>query len=84
VRTGLPPEARNFAPHVTLARMKATPPRRVAAYLTEHALFTAGPFPVSAFHLYSSLLTPKGAAHTLEATYPLATAAPDGTDEEEE
>jgi 2'-5' RNA ligase len=72
VRSGLPPEARNFAPHVTLARLKGTPPRRVADYLTEHALFTAGPFPVDSFHLYSSVLTPKGAHHTLEASYPLS------------
>jgi len=72
VRTGLPPEGRNFAPHVTLARLKGTPPRRVADYLTDHALFSAGPFPVSDFHLYSSVLTPKGAVHTREASYPLA------------
>jgi 2'-5' RNA ligase len=71
VRAGLPPEARNFAPHVTLARLKGTPARRVADYLTEHALFAAGPFPVTEFRLYSSLLSPKGAAHTLEASYPL-------------
>lgn len=75
VRAGLPPEGRNFMPHVTLARLKGTPPRRVADYLTDHALFQAGPFPVEAFHLYSSLLTPKGAVHTLEASYPLGTPA---------
>jgi len=70
-RAGLPPEGRNFAPHVTLARLKGTHPRRVADYLMEHALFLAGPFPVEAFHLYSSVLGPKGALHTREASYPL-------------
>lgn len=68
---GLPPETRNFSPHVTLARLKGTPPRRVADYLGHHALFSAGPFPVEAFHLYSSVLTPKGALHRIEASYPL-------------
>jgi 2'-5' RNA ligase len=72
-RAGLPPEARNFAPHVTMARLKGTHPRRVADYLTEHALFSVGPFAVESFHLYSSVLGPKGAAHTLEASYPLGT-----------
>jgi 2'-5' RNA ligase len=71
VRAGLPPEARNFHPHVTLARLKGTHTKHVASYLGHNALFAAGPFGVEAFHLYSSTLSPKGALHRIEATYPL-------------
>jgi RNA 2',3'-cyclic 3'-phosphodiesterase len=71
LRAGLPPEGRNFHPHVTLARVKGAHPKHVAAYLGHNALFSAGPFGVDAFHLYSSVLTPKGALHRIEASYPL-------------
>ncbi len=67
---GLPPEDRKFAPHITLARLKETPPALVAKYLARHGEFRAEPFTVRAFHLYSSVLTPKGALHTLEHSYP--------------
>jgi 2'-5' RNA ligase len=79
VRAGLPPEGRNFHAHVTLARVKGAHSKHVAAYLGHNALFSAGPFGVEAFHLYSSVLTPKGALHRIEASYPLRP-PDDGTD----
>lgn len=69
---GIGPEGRKFAPHVTLARLKGTPLRRVAEYLAHHAGFASAPFTVEAFHLYSSILSNAGAKHRLEASYPLA------------
>jgi 2'-5' RNA ligase len=71
VRLGFEPESRNFAPHVTLARLRDAPIRRVSEFLAEHALFQTALFAVSEFHLYSSHLSSNGAIHSIEATYPL-------------
>jgi len=77
-RLGISPEERPFTPHITLARLKEPPRESVAAFLTRNAEFQGGPFAVSAFHLYSSHLTPQGAVHTLEHTYRCATGASQG------
>lgn len=71
-QAGLPPESRKFAPHVTLARIRAPlSPNRLASYLMRHSLYRSEPFPVSTFHLYSSWLRSDGADHQLEASYEL-------------
>jgi 2'-5' RNA ligase len=70
-RVGLTPEERKFSPHVTLARLRATPPGRVMDYLTDHALFTSGPFDVNAFILYSSKPTAGGSLYRAERAYAL-------------
>ncbi len=71
VRARLEPEGRKFSPHVTLARFKNTSARRVTAFVAQHGLFRAGPFPVGAFTLYSSFLSKGGAIYAPEAAYPL-------------
>jgi RNA 2',3'-cyclic 3'-phosphodiesterase len=71
VRRGLPAETRKFHPHVTLARVKDDRAPWLGPYMVQHALFVMHEIPVQAFHLYSSRLTPDGAIHHLEATYPL-------------
>lgn len=68
---GLEPEKRKFSPHVTLARLRKTPPQRVFRFLAEHSLFALPEFTVEEFHLYSSVLNSEGAIHQIEATYPL-------------
>jgi len=68
---GLEPEGRNYAPHVTLARLKYGKINRVRDFLIEHSGFTMGDIPVSAFQLYSSTLGPKGAVHVMETSYEL-------------
>lgn len=68
--TGVAAERRKFAPHVTLGRFRSAPPEeRLASYLFRRNLFRAGPFPVSSFGLYSSILHPDGSRYTLEAEY---------------
>ncbi len=42
-RIGLEAEQRKFVPHVTLARLRATPPGIVMDYLVDHALFAGSP-----------------------------------------
>ena len=71
---GLPPDRRKFSPHVTLARLKATPIGRVRDFLAVNGSFASEAFPVSDFHLYSSRLASGGAVHRLEASYALSAA----------
>jgi 2'-5' RNA ligase len=69
-RAGVEPERRRFVAHVTLGRFREPPPvERLTSYLASRSLFRSERFPVSGFTLYSSLLRPEGAFHTVEATY---------------
>ena len=76
---GFASDGRNFAPHVTLARLSSpVPPRRLQDFLSYHVLFRSGPFPVRSFELFSSHIGAGGAHYEVEARYPLASFAPDG------
>jgi len=68
-RIGLPPEEKKFVPHITLARPKDLKQAELANYMNTHNQFQTSPFSVQNFHLYSSVLTAKGAIHTLEHSY---------------
>ncbi len=68
---GLPPERRKFKAHVTLARFKGDPGRRLHDYLAHNAAFRAETFEAREFVLYSSFLSRGGAIYTPEAVYPL-------------
>lgn len=70
-RAGLEPERRKYTPHITLARLKGTPRGRVIDFLTLHALYASAPFPVAAFNLYSSDMTPNGSIYHVEKEYRL-------------
>ncbi len=70
-RAGIAPEYRRYSPHVTLTRLKETPEKLVGAYLGAHALFKSEPFDLTSFQLFSSVLTPDGAEHSIEEHYPL-------------
>src|ERR1700704_4373854 len=48
-RVGLEPEGRKYTPHVTLARLRDSSSRQVAAYLATRALMPPLPFPVARF-----------------------------------
>ena len=71
IRTGLPPEPRKFAPHVTLARLNNPPRDLLHDFLAAHALFRADPLPVEGFHLIASFPTKAGAIYEDQAEYPL-------------
>jgi len=75
---GLELENRKFSPHITLARLKETPPARVGKYLQEHGLFASPAFEVDRFALYSSVLGRKGASHIVERWYGLERFSQDG------
>ena len=73
---GIERERRKFSPHVTLARLKNSPLKRVRQFLAGNCLFDSPSFRVEDFKLYSSILTSKGAVHTVEDIIPLQ--APQG------
>ncbi|UFS72111.1 RNA 2',3'-cyclic phosphodiesterase [Geomonas sp. RF6] len=66
---GIPGEERRFSPHITLARLQDAPVSAVNAFEARHQAFACPPFEVREFHLYSSVLSGKGATHRREATY---------------
>ena len=68
---GLPPEGRNYKPHVTLARLKGARAEAVAAYLQRQGGIGPEPFTVSRFVLYSSRNSVGGGPYVVEAAYPL-------------
>lgn len=70
-RSGIEPESRRFAPHVTLARLKGKPDAKLGQYLVEHALFRAAPVDVAQFQLVASYLTKSGSIYEDQAEYAL-------------
>lgn len=70
-RIGLEAEPRKFTPHVTLARLRSTPPGIVMDYLVDHALYASVTFEVREFILYESHLGPNGSLYVPQRHYPL-------------
>lgn len=71
IRSGLPPEPRKFAPHVTLARLNRPAPDQLGAFLAASARFRADPLPVDRFSLIASFPTKSGSVYQDQADYPL-------------
>jgi len=71
VRLGLEPDARRYAPHVTLARLRNVTEAKLRDFIAEHALFRSDPFPVAQFSLVASYLTKSGAIYEDQADYAL-------------
>ncbi|MBX2806507.1 MAG: RNA 2',3'-cyclic phosphodiesterase [Hyphomicrobiales bacterium] len=69
---GLPGEARNFMPHVTLARLNSTKPHMLAEYLSYYGGFFCEPFMVDGFVLFSSRANQGGGPYVVEAEYPFS------------
>jgi len=70
-RIGLEAEPRKFTPHVTLARLRGTPPGVVMDYLVDHALYASVSFVAEEFILYESHLGPNGSLYVAQRHYPL-------------
>jgi RNA 2',3'-cyclic 3'-phosphodiesterase len=66
---GLPPETRNFVPHVTLARLRNVTPFAVAEYLARYGGFSAPPFTANRFVLFSSRPNYGGGPYAVEEAY---------------
>ncbi len=70
-RLGHAAEERKFTPHVTLARLRNSPPEKVMDFVAHHGLFASGAFEVNSFALFSSLLGSAGAVYNVERSYNL-------------
>ncbi|HEV7267488.1 MAG TPA: RNA 2',3'-cyclic phosphodiesterase [Falsiroseomonas sp.] len=71
-RTGLEPERRRFAPHVTLARTDRADTLKLISFIQTHALFRLAPVSVEHFTLFSSHLGKEAAHYVPEVEYELA------------
>ena len=71
-RLGLPPEKRQFTPHVTLARMRGVSPAAVADYLASRGRLEAPGFTAESFALMSARDGVGGGPYVVEGEYPLA------------
>lgn len=71
-RLGLPPETRKFVPHVTLARLKDTPPEFAAAFIGSRGRFPTQRYLARRFVLFSSRDSVGGGPYIIEAAYDLA------------
>ena len=69
---GIPQEERPFSPHISLARLKLSPPGEFEAFLDQHKKPRLPALHVREFTLFLSRLTPQGAEHTPVRTFPLA------------
>ncbi|MGB8870761.1 MAG: 2'-5' RNA ligase family protein, partial [Rhodomicrobium sp.] len=67
---GLPPETRNYVPHITLARLRNVSPFAAAEYLARYGGFFTVPFEVSRFVLFSSRPNQGGGPYLVEEGYP--------------
>ncbi len=70
-RAGLKPEPRRFVPHITLARCKGAPLEAVRDYVSAHGLFSATPFPVRRFAMFSARPSRGGGPYVVEQAWPL-------------
>ncbi len=68
---GLPPEPRNWSPHVTLARFKQPPGSDLQRWLEDNARLALPPIQVTSFHLFASQRKREGAIHTRLASFQL-------------
>ncbi|MBU0676361.1 MAG: RNA 2',3'-cyclic phosphodiesterase [Proteobacteria bacterium] len=66
---GIAGESRSFFPHITIARLKGTPPGALEEYRDQNQAITIAPFEVAGFHLFSSVLSSRGAAHRIEKSF---------------
>ena len=71
-RAGLPPETRNFHPHVTLAYLRRPDPAEIAAWIGRNNLLKTPAFRVERFGLYSSWPGEDGHRYELERHYRLS------------
>jgi 2'-5' RNA ligase len=70
--SGLPPETREFRPHVTLARLnKGTNPEVIARFLGSRARLELEAFQVTEFALFSSRPHVGGGPYVVENVFPL-------------
>lgn len=79
---GLGAEPRAWKAHVTLARLRGTPPELIARMLGQLGAFRSAPFPVSRFVLFASKPKVGGGPYLVDAAFPLRGAYYDAADDD--
>ncbi len=74
-RAGVEYEHRKYVPHLTVGRVRQTPPEKIGPWLEQNNLFAAPSVDVPAFHLYQSHIGGQGAKYEIVASYPLTARA---------
>lgn len=70
IRVGIAADQRAYLPHITLARLnRSSGP--VGNLIEAAGGLSSAPFPIEAFSLFESNLTPDGAVYTVVERYPL-------------
>jgi 2'-5' RNA ligase len=82
-RAGIETEARRYVPHITLARLRDAPYDRVARFVADHSMLSAGSWQVRRMVLFSSWMGAQGSDYRVEAGYDFDV-APWSEDEDEE
>jgi 2'-5' RNA ligase len=70
---GVAPETRKYHPHVTLARLRGAPFKRVGGFLEMNGAFQTRSFAADKFVLFESRLGNQGSAYIPQVDYPLTT-----------
>ena len=63
----------SFHPHITLARLKGVPSRKLRSFLEANPSREFGTVAIEGFTLFSSVLGPNGAAYGVEERHALVT-----------
>jgi 2'-5' RNA ligase len=66
LRAGLEPDLRTFHPHITIGRTTSVSRAALLPFLRSHAEEEIGFWKVTGFTLFSSVLSPEGAMHSVE------------------
>ncbi len=69
-KAGCDPEARQFRPHITIARIKSIRKETIAAWLQNFGDFSSSPFTVDRFALFSAKPSRGGGPYLTEQTFP--------------
>lgn len=69
IRTGLPPDRRKYAPHITLARLKSRA-TRFDRFVADHCDLATDPWDITQITLFRSHLARNGAIYESLAHYP--------------
>jgi 2'-5' RNA ligase len=80
---GLPPETRNFRPHVTIARIGKGHAPAIARYLNHHSAFKTEPFPVPRFAVFSAKPMVGGGPYVIEEVFGLQGGSWDDDEDDE-
>lgn len=62
--TGIDPEQRDFAPHITLGKVRDAAKKEVITFINQYKRFAIEDIPVKTFVLYKSQMDSEGAIHT--------------------